>query len=611
MQAVILAAGLGKRLGRLTRDSTKCMVEMNGRRLIEYALDGLVEAGVRRVVLVVGHGADEVRQFVGNRWRGVPIEYVANPLYAETNNIYSLYLARDLLAQDDTLLLESDVVFEPAILADCLGEAAPNVVVVAPYEPWMEGSVVTLGAGRQVLRFFSSGDLGPDGAQAFKTVNVYKLSAEFSRERFLPALEAYVGLQGRDHYYEDVLKVLVFMGGDNLVGLSVGDRRWYEIDDVEDLDIAGTLFAEEEERPARFHGRYGGYWRFGRLKDFCYLANPYFPPPRLLEAMAAALPDLVGRYPSGLRVQRGLAAKVFGCDASSIVVGNGAAELIRALLASVGGRIGVPVPTFEEYPQCIPADRLRTFVPPGPDFRYDAHDLLCFCRDEDLSVLVLVNPDNPSGQFLPREAVIDLLGALHEEGVRLVLDESFVDFVDGSGDHGLLSQTVLERFPDLVVIKSISKSYGVPGLRLGVLASGDTALVERVGRALPIWNVNAIAEWFLQNVSRWEADYRHACRQVALERARLFEALSGSDVLRPVESLANYLLCEVRPGHTSAELSRRLLNEHWILARDCAGKRGFGGAQYVRLAVRNAADNDLLVDALRALEGAPASAAIA
>lgn len=600
MQAVILAAGLGKRLGAATRHSTKCMVELNGRRLVEYALDALVRTKVERIVVVVGHGADEVRAFLGQEQAGIPVHYVTNPVYAETNNVYSLLLAREYLEDDDTLLLESDVVFEPEILLDCASHPAPNVAVVAPYEPWMDGTVTVLDDELRVTRIVSKWEFcRADAPSYFKTVNLYKLSREFSRCRFMPFLAAYVGAEGSGHYYEDVLRALVYMGADNLVALPVGERRWYEIDDAQDLDIASVLFAPCEERYERLQRRYGGFWRFPRLRDFTYLVNPYFPSAGLREELAEAAPRLATMYPSGLAVQRSLAAGLFQCEPEQMLAGNGAAELISALLAEIDGPVVVPTPTFEEYghhPQAIP-------VGPPPrqpaTFRHDLDALAGVCRERAASALVLVNPNNPTGQSFRRDEVLMLLESLHASETRLILDESFVDFVDGCPGHSLLDSDTLARFPSLTVVRSLGKSHGIAGLRLGVLASGDADLLQRVAARLPIWNVNALAEWFLQMAGRHACEYHASCQRLVEDRARLLTDLADLPGLRPIESGGNFVLCEVRPPWSAAALCRRLLTEHWLLVKDCTGKAGLGSGQYVRVAVKSDRENAALIEALR------------
>lgn len=578
------------------------MVKVNGRRLVEYALDALIQARVERIVVVVGHGADEVRAFLGKQQGGIPIHYVTNPAYAETNNIYSLLLARDYLEQDDTLLLESDVIFEPDILLECVAHAAPNVAVVAAYEPWMDGTVTVLDESQRVIRIVSKREFArADSASYFKTVNLYKLSREFSRCRFMPFLAAYVSVEGRGDYYEDVLRALVYMGADELVALPVGERLWYEIDDAQDLDIASDVFAPDAQRFERLQRRYGGFWRFPRLKDFTYLVNPFFPSARFSEALADVAPRLATMYPSGMKVQRSLAAGLLRCEADQIVVGNGAAELIGALLAEIEGPIGVPVPTFEEYLRPSGAVLLESRPGEPAAFDHDLDDLARACRERSLGALALVNPNNPTGQVFSRDGLLALLTDFQSRGTQLILDESFIDFVDGCPGRTLLDAETLARYPNLVIVRSLGKSHGIAGLRLGVLASGDRALIERVAARLPIWNINALAEWFLQTAGRYEPDYWAACRQVAQARARLVNDLASLPALRPTvsggESGGNFVLCEVLPPWSATSLCQQLLRDRWMLVKDCSGKAGLDAGQYVRIAVRSEPENAALIQA--------------
>ena len=144
MQAIILAAGMGKRLKELTQDNTKCMVKVNGVRLIDRVLGQLVKLGLKRTVLVVGYEGAKLRRHVGRSWQGMKIDYVENPIYDKTNNIYSLALAANELVKDDTLLIESDLIFDDAIFDKVLQDPHPNVAVVDKFQSWMDGTCVTI-----------------------------------------------------------------------------------------------------------------------------------------------------------------------------------------------------------------------------------------------------------------------------------------------------------------------------------------------------------------------------------------------------------------------------------------------------------------------------------
>ncbi len=604
MQALILAAGMGNRLGKHTRDQTKCMVRIAGKTLLESALDTLVESGVTRIVLIVGYQGEKVQGYMGDSYRGVPVVYRENPDYATTNNIYSLWLAEDLMAEDDTLLLESDLIFEQRLILRVVNDPAQDLAVVAKLEPWMDGTVTLLDEDDHIASFIPREEIVWEQLDHYyKTVNIYKISKDFFTRYYRPFLDAYIQAIGKSAYYEQALSLVSNIEAVKLKALRIRGEKWYEIDTPADLDIAKALFAEKQEKVTNYHNRYGGYWRFTGVRDFCYLVNPYFPPERLYAELAVNLKTLTANYPSGLNVQNLLASSLFGCDVSRILVGNGASELIKLLLDVLEDRIAVVYPTFDEYPRRIGNDREDRFVVQDPDFRYRLEDLKALARDARW--LLLINPDNPSGHFFPRDEVIELLDHLKERGVGLIFDESFGDFVDRERRFTLLDDDFLDRYPNLFVVKSISKSYGVPGLRLGVLAGGNQAVLERIRDQLPIWNINSYGENFLQIFGKYRQEYRHACDRIARERGRFFERLSNIAYLRVIPSQANYFLCEVTDKYSAGELTEVLLDRYDLLIKDCTGKTGFEGGQYIRLSIRNREDNDFLVAKLRELGGIP------
>lgn len=604
MQAIILAAGMGKRLGELTRDNTKCMVSVNGIRLIDRMLTQLSALSLNRVVIVVGYEGDKLMSHIGNRYDGrLNIEYIHNPIYDKTNNIYSLGLASRQMQEDDTLLLESDLIFDSAMLDLILGHPYPNLALVAKYETWMDGTMVRISEDNDIVSFIPKKAFNyADAGQYYKTCNIYKFSREFSCSQYVPFLEAYSKAMGNNEYYEQVLRVLTALDRSDLKALPITAEKWYEIDDVQDLDIAETLFSPEEELLGKYHRRYGGYWRFPQMKDYCYLVNPYYPSERMKDEMRANFDTLLTEYPSGMYVNSLLAGKYFGISQHYVVVGNGAAELIKDYVENhVEGRIGIIYPTFEEYPNRAVAERIVKYVPGNPDFAYTAADVQSFYAGKDISTLLLINPDNPSGNFIPMADLLSLVEWAGKQGVTMVVDESFVDFTDGFEHNSLLHNQVLEAYDNLVVVKSISKSYGVPGLRLGVLATGNKELIASMKKQVAIWNINSFAEFYLQIFGKYEKDYATACEKFIEERSIFLEELKQIPYLRVIPSQANYFLCEVTACYTAAELTHLLLSRYNILIKDCGTKSAFSGKNYVRIAIRNRADNACFVKALKEL----------
>lgn len=603
MQALILAAGMGRRLGEFTANNTKCMLEVNGVRLIDRMLSQLLRLDLSRIVIVIGYEGENLRRYVSGRYPEAPIVYVENPIYDKTNNIYSLWLARDFLLGDDTLLLESDLIFDDEALNLALNSQYNNVALVAKYETWMDGTMVRIDDECNIVNFIPKKDFKySDVATYHKTVNIYKFSREFIADHYLPFLGAYIRVLGENEYYEQVLRVITLIDSCDLKALPIHGINWYEIDDVQDLRIAETIFATPRERLAKLQHSFGGYWRYPGLVDFCYLVNPYFPRPHMVEELKANFETLLREYPSGMGVNSLLAAKYFGLTHDFAVVGNGAAELIKSLMSLLPGRLGVVYPTFEEYPNRLTDDRLVKFYPRNADFSYSVAELMEFMDANEVDSMLLINPDNPSGNFIPPADLHALASGAETRGVRLIVDESFVDFADEAAEATLLSNGTLRRYPHLCVMKSISKSYGVPGLRLGVLASADTELISAVRRDVGIWNINSFAEFYMQIFGKYEKDYVRACAKFRAEREIFRAELESVPMLRVIPSQANYFLCEVS-GMTSGELALRLLTDYNILIKDCSGKKGFeaGSRQYVRIAIRDRADNSRLIAALKNL----------
>lgn len=597
-----MAAGMGRRLGELTNDNTKCMLEVNGTRLIHRLLNNIESIGLRRVILVVGYKAENVKRLIGNRYKGIDIEYVENNVYDKTNNIYSLFLAREYLTEDDTLLLESDLIFESRILKKLVDNPYPNLALVDKYESWMDGTVVTLDKDNKIVDFLSKDKFRySDISQYYKTVNIYKFSRDFATTHYVPFLEAYCHALGRNEYYEQVLKVITLLDDSPLRALPLDGEKWYEIDDVQDLDIASCIFASSDEERYKFiASRYGGYWRYPHILDFCYLVNPYFPPQQLVDEMMASFNTLLREYPSGMRVNSLLASKYFSVKQDYIVVGNGAAELIKAFIEHHTDKIGVIYPTFEEYPNRSNKENIVAMMPTNASMQYDAGEIMAFFYDKHIDTLLLINPDNPSGNYIPYADLLQLIEWTKQRGIRFIVDESFVDFVDAEGEITLLRNDIIENNSHLYVVKSISKSYGVPGLRLGVLASGDVETIAQLKREVAIWNINSFGEFYMQIYEKYHNDYLKACELFREERKLFFEELKQVPFLRVIPSQANYFLCELQTEKfTSKELAIRLLSDHEILIKDCSGKSAFSHSNYIRLAVRDRDDNHKLVEALK------------
>lgn len=600
MQAVILAAGMGKRLKGLTKDRTKCMVKVNGVTLIDRMLRQIEAHKLSRIVIVVGYEGEKLIDYIDTLNIETPITYIHNPIYDKTNNIYSLALAKDYLCSDDTLLFESDIIVEDSVIDLLLDDKRETLALVDKYESWMDGTCVKLRDDDSIESFVSRKDFKfNETNEYFKTVNIYKFSRGFSQTHYVPFLDAYSKALGNNEYYEQVLRVITMLDEPAIRAKRLDGHLWYEIDDIQDLDIASSMFADDPDiKVELMQGRYGGYWRYPQLLDFCYLVNPYFPPQQLIDEMKANFKVLLTQYPSGMRVNALLASRNFSVHQQNIIVGNGAAELIKCLMSHFDGATGFIHPTFEEYPNRYKDKANIVFTPTNPGFTYTADDLINFFNANPVRNLVLINPDNPSGNYIPMQDVLRVIKWAKESGVRLIIDESFADFAD-ERNNTLIRQDILDSSKDLYVIKSISKSYGVPGLRLGVMASGNTELISALKKDVSIWNINSFAEFYMQIEEKYKKDYERALKNIRAERTRFQKALSRINGIKVFPSQANYVMVELVDGLSSKATTRELLTEKGIFVKDLAGK--LGGKQYLRIAVRNSEDNDMLISALEQL----------
>ena len=317
MQAVLLAAGMGKRLKKYTRDNTKCMLEIQGKTLVERVIESLLEANVKKLIVVVGYKGENLKKFLMEECKNpkikeMEIEFVDNPIFDKTNNIYSLSLAKDEMVKDDTILLESDLIYDYKLIKQLVENPNKNLVTVAKYEQWMDGTVIKIDKNDNVLEFIEKKNFNFDEIdEYYKTVNIYKFSKEFSEKEFAPFLDAYIKAYGENEYYELVLKVITHLARCSLKAFDVSNLNWYEIDDIQDLSIATSMFADGKERLVNLQKRYGGYWRFKNILDYCYLVNPYFPPKAMINKFNYFSKELITQYPSGQRIECINATRLF------------------------------------------------------------------------------------------------------------------------------------------------------------------------------------------------------------------------------------------------------------------------------------------------------------
>lgn len=594
MQGIILAAGMGSRLKKLTQKKPKCMVEVSGVTLIERALKQLDKLHLNRIVIVTGYSSDILTNFANGLDIVTPIVYVNNDIYDQTNNIYSLYLAKDFLESDDTLLLESDLIFEEGILEKIINDKEENLALVDKYESWMDGTCLIVGENDEIESFVPGRKFDfTNSNNYYKTVNIYKFSKDFSRRYYVPFLEAYSKALGYNEYYEEVLRIITILDNPIIKAKKLNGELWYEIDDEADLDIAESFFPKDDyDRLDKIQYRYGGYWRYPKLTDFCCPINSFYPPQKMKDEIVASFNSLVTQYPSGNEVNSLLAGKIYGIDHNMVIVGNGIPELIREIMNQVHGKVGIIQTAFNEYTRRVQGEKI-VYTPDSEDFSYTVNDLIRYFSKQKVDSLIISNPDNSSGNFILRDDMEQLVQWCDNNGITIVVDESFIDYAEWS--YSLLEEDVLGKYKKLVVIRSISEPHGMPGIRLGILASADQEIIDNIRQNISIWNVNSIAEFYMQIFEKYKKQYLISLAEIIKERKRFIEQLSLIEGIRVIESQSNHLMVEITNGLTARDVTKMLLNECNILVKDLSVKRMNINHQYIRIAIRSSKENDNFV----------------
>lgn len=348
------------------------------------------------------------------------------------------------------------------------------------------------------------------------------------------------------------------------------------------------------ERLPFIQSLYGGFWNFS-VQDFNYLVNPYFPPEEFMDIIKTEFGNLVRSYPSTNWYISRLCNVFTGLTEEQLVVANGASELISSVTQRYVHNIAVPVPTFDEYVNRAEFQGKQVSLFQMPDgFNLDVNEFVSHVEKTGANAALIINPNNPTGAFIPKNLVMELLE--HFRGLDLVIvDESFIDF-SFQGDKGSV-QNEIGEYNNLLIIKSLSKSYGIPGLRLGYAASGNKDLVQELRNELPIWSINSLAQFFLEHIGDYLNDFADSCRETRVATEFLYKGLCRIPYLNTYPTEGNYVLCRLLNEYTSVDLVSSLFNHSGILINDCSRKRGLDD-RFVRIASRTLEENRELLDVM-------------
>jgi histidinol-phosphate/aromatic aminotransferase/cobyric acid decarboxylase-like protein/choline kinase len=592
MKAIILAAGYGRRMRPLTDTQHKTLLCIDGRTIIDRILSGLRVHGVTDVAIVTGYRATELQAHVSANHRDMSLEFIHNPRFDETNNIYSMALAfESLLLNGDVLLIESDLIYDPSVLARLLRSPWENVALVDRFRSGMDGTVVTVNSGGVIDNVIppslQSGDF--DFNDKYKTLNIYRFSEEFCTTTFRRLLTYYARVIDDNCYYELVLGMLIYMQQAEIHAEVLQGERWSEVDDPNDLRVAELTFNDD----ARFDllsESWGGYWSTDIL-DFAFIRNMHFPPPSMLSELRFHLPELLWNYGSSQRIVDTKLAWALQYPAECTHALAGASQVFPWLRAwFVNHQVLLPRPTFGEYFRTFPHANYYEDKPGIDLAELDRHD-------SSAQLVVFVNPNNPTGTTLSTQCISDY--ARRNPLKTVLVDESFIDF---SGQPSIIGTIVAERLDNVVVLKSLSKCLGVPGLRLGMLFTINDELGTKIQAETPIWSVNSVAENMVEMMLKHRPALELSYKATVEDRAELLSQLRRLPMVADIPpSGGNFLLVRLRlTAHETSVLARRLAEKYSIYVKDVSNK--FSGEQgYLRIAVRTPADHGRLCSALSAL----------
>lgn len=311
--------------------------------------------------------------------------------------------------------------------------------------------------------------------------------------------------------------------------------------------------------------------------------------------------QLILNYPVGQGELAHLVGKLIDQQSERIVVGNGAAELIK-IIAGLDRQMIVPVPSFNEYINAAPRDSVIEFPLRAPSFQLDIEAFAEEAIRTRARIAVVVSPNNPTSLLVPKAELISLLKILADQNCMLIVDESFIDFAE-NGDRESLEEDVGD-FQNLAIIKSMSKAYGICGIRIGYLLTANADFRAQVRQGLHIWNINGFAEEFLRSAPRYRQQFKMSCAKVREDRDKFFTLLKQIPGMVVYKPAANYIFCRLPATALSApEITKRLFVEHDIYIKHCQGKTLPESDRYVRIASRTQKENIELAQALRTVLG--------
>lgn len=584
--ALILAAGFGNRMKPLTNNKHKTLLEVSDEPILERIINSLIENKIYRIYLVTGYRDIELKEFIDKKYPELEITYIHNERYRETNNIYSLALALEQIQFDKNLILiESDLIYKKNVLTKLLDSPYSNAALISKYTTGMDGTVVS------VRDNLITGVFPPylhtdefDFSDKYKTLNIYKFDADFCNGDFRKFITFYSSMIDESCYYELILGIVIYMNRVSVAAVDVDVLDWAEVDDPNDLSTAEFLF-NVEGRAEILEQSHGGYWNYP-ISDYCYIRNFYYPTNSMFAHFRNSLKELTWNYGSSQVILNKKLSYLVGVSHEKIIALSGAAQVYPVLKEIfINKKVSLPDITFGEYPRIFPkALKYKDFFEKGRTIDE------CIKESE---LIIIVNPNNPSGKINKTEKIISWAQENPEK--YFLVDESFIEY---SEETSILNKLENKPISNLIVLKSLSKSHGIPGIRLGFIYTHNEEIFQKINENIPIWNLNSFAEHYMEIALKFRNELSVSFQKAKKDRDYLIKFLNKINYISKVyESSGSFVSFRVDNQEISKYLHSYLLKNHNIYIKQLTNI-GLEGSNYFRVALVSKPQIDKLIKAL-------------
>lgn len=589
MKAIILAAGYGGRMSPLTETVHKTLLKVNGQHIMNRIIDSLVKNDILEIIIVTGYKHKDLVKHLKSNYSKVNFQFINNPRYRETNNIYSLSIAFQKIKFDkDILLIESDLIFSENVIEKAIKSKYKNLALVSPYKTGLDGTVVQIDDNK-ITNLFPPHLQGSNFNlfDKYKTLNIYKFSKEFCKKEFKNLLIYYAKSIDDNCYYELILGILIYMQREEIYCEIINNNDWTEVDDPNDLTVAEFEF-NKNKRISILEDTFGGYWNFDII-DFCFIRNMYFPTKSMISEIKNNVSFLLHNYGSKQSILNKKLSYVLQYNRDRLIALNGAAQ-IYPILSDIlkDSSTLTPNPTFGEYPRVF--NVTDTYSDTG-EFDYS----LVESKFENVSNIVMVNPNNPTGSIFKTTWILDMISKYPQK--FFIIDESFIEFSD---QPSIIESLEIESRDNVIVIRSMSKTYGLPGVRLGFIYTCDKKLNSKISSKIPIWNMNSVSEFFMEIILKNKLALKNSITKTKYDRKLFAKLLNDIEFIEEVyNSHANFILFRVNKKLKQNKLSEFLIKKHSIYIKDVSNKFASKENSYFRVAVRDFNDNNQLIKVLK------------